>query len=103
MQVVVMEELDSEYKPAWTNGWIAAALAVIAMMLLAVDVADQNLNSPGGGVEGTNSYAAVFAAGATVSPTDPGKPVRGLALLAQNRSVKKVAALQSEATQSTAD
>ncbi|GLR87348.1 hypothetical protein [Bradyrhizobium iriomotense] len=103
MQVVVMEELDSEHKPVWTNGWIAAALAVVATVLLGVDVADQNLASPAEGVESANSYAAVFAAGATVSPTDHGIPVGGRALLAQNRSEKKVVAVRSEALRVAAD
>jgi hypothetical protein len=52
-------------KRARTKGWIAAAIALAAILILAIDPVAQT---------GTKTVAAAQAAGASVTPTDPKLP-----------------------------
>jgi hypothetical protein len=57
---------------AWTKGWIAAAIALAAILILAIDVA-QKQSRPVAHT-GTKTVAAAQAAGASVTPSDPKLP-----------------------------
>ena len=59
-------------KRAWTKGSIAAAIALAAILILAIDVA-QKQSRPVAHT-GTKKVAAAQAAGASVTPTDPKLP-----------------------------
>ncbi len=56
----------------WAIGWIAAAVALAALLIVVVDVVrTQSGRNVEGGAPVTRTSEAARAAGASVTPTDP--------------------------------
>ena len=66
-----MDHVVYEHESRWTYGWCACAIAVIALVLLAVDLASAGPTLNREIVSTT--YAAAAGTGATIQPSDPAR------------------------------
>jgi hypothetical protein len=68
-----MDHVLYEHESRWTYGWCACAVAVVALLLLVVDLVDHSAGPTGNRAIGSSTYAAIAAAGAMIQPSDLAK------------------------------